>query len=42
VLVRYLVERWEDTSRDDELILLLRTAVTSEATKTRLSMIAKG
>jgi len=31
VLVRYLVERWEDSSRDDELILLLRTAVTSEA-----------
>ncbi len=29
-LVRHLVERWEDTSRDDELMLLLRTAVTSE------------
>jgi AcrR family transcriptional regulator len=31
VLVRYLVERWEDSTRDDELILLLRTAVTDEA-----------
>jgi hypothetical protein len=36
VLVRYLVERWEDTSRDDELILLLRTAVTSEAVAAQL------
>jgi len=30
LLVRYLVDRWEDTARDDELIVLLRTAVTSE------------
>jgi AcrR family transcriptional regulator len=30
LLVRYLVDRWEDTASDDELILLLRTAVTSE------------
>jgi AcrR family transcriptional regulator len=36
VLVRYLVERWEDSSRDDELILLLRTAVTSEAVAAQL------
>jgi AcrR family transcriptional regulator len=36
VLVRHLVERWEDNSRDDELILLLRTAVTSEAVATQL------
>jgi AcrR family transcriptional regulator len=36
VLVRYLVERWEDNSRDDELILLLRTAVTSEAVAAQL------
>jgi AcrR family transcriptional regulator len=36
VLVRYLVDRWEDTSRDDELILLLRTAVTSEAVAAQL------
>lgn len=36
VLVRHLVDRWEDTSRDDELILLLRTAVTSEAVAAQL------
>jgi AcrR family transcriptional regulator len=36
VLVRHLVERWEDNSRDDELILLLRTAVTSEAVAAQL------
>lgn len=36
VLVRHLVERWEDNSRDDELILLLRTAVTSEAVAVQL------
>jgi AcrR family transcriptional regulator len=30
LLVRYLVDRWEDTARDDGLIVLLRTAVTSE------------
>ena len=29
-LVRYMVSRWEDTDRDDELILLLRTAVNSD------------
>jgi len=39
VLVRYLVERWEDTSRDDELILLLRTAVTSEAVAAQLQEV---
>ena len=39
VLVRYLVERWEDTSRDDELILLLRTAVTSEAVAAQLQSV---
>src|SRR6266700_2018867 len=31
LLVRVFVDRWEDAARDDELILLLRTAVTSEA-----------
>jgi AcrR family transcriptional regulator len=31
VLVRHVVDRWEDTARDDELILLLRTAVNNEA-----------
>jgi AcrR family transcriptional regulator len=36
VLARYLVDRWEDTSRDDELILLMRTAVTSEAVAAQL------
>jgi AcrR family transcriptional regulator len=39
VLVRYLVERWEDASRDDELILLLRTAVTSEAVAAQLQAV---
>jgi len=36
VLVRTLVERWEDSSRDDELIMLLRTAVASEEVAERL------
>jgi AcrR family transcriptional regulator len=35
-LVRTLVERWEDTTRDDELILLLRTAVTSDEVGRRM------
>ena len=39
VLVRYFVERWEDTARDDELILLLRTAVTSEAVAAQLQAV---
>jgi AcrR family transcriptional regulator len=30
LLVRYLVDRWEDPASDDGLIVLLRTAVTSE------------
>jgi AcrR family transcriptional regulator len=30
LLVRYLVDRWEDPAADDGLIVLLRTAVTSE------------
>ncbi|MGD0245815.1 MAG: TetR family transcriptional regulator [Streptosporangiaceae bacterium] len=38
-LVRHLVERWEDSSRDDELILLLRTAVTSEAVAAQLQAV---
>jgi AcrR family transcriptional regulator len=38
-LVRHFVERWEDTSRDDELILLLRTAVTSEAVAAQLQAV---
>ncbi len=36
VLTRTFVDRWEDVARDDELILLLRTAVTSEAVAARL------
>jgi hypothetical protein len=36
VLVRVFVDRWEDAARDDELILLLRTAVTSEAVAAQL------
>jgi AcrR family transcriptional regulator len=35
-LVRDFVARWEDKTRDDELILLLRTAVTSEAVAIQL------
>jgi AcrR family transcriptional regulator len=36
VLVRHLVERWEDPAQDDELIMLLRTAVNSEAVAAQL------
>lgn len=36
LLVRYFVDRWEDATRDDELILLLRTAVNSEPVAARL------
>jgi AcrR family transcriptional regulator len=36
VLVRHLVSRWEDASRDDELILLLRTAVNSDEVAAQL------
>jgi AcrR family transcriptional regulator len=36
VLARDMVDRWEDASRDDELIVLLRTAVTSEAVAVQL------
>jgi AcrR family transcriptional regulator len=35
-LVRHMVSRWEDTDRDDELILLLRTAVNSEEVAAQL------
>ena len=35
-LVRLMVSRWEDADRDDELILLLRTAVNSEAVAAQL------
>jgi AcrR family transcriptional regulator len=36
LLVRVFVDRWEDAARDDALILLLRTAVTSEAVAAQL------
>src|SRR5437868_13492956 len=36
LLVRVFVDRWEDVARDDELIGLLRTAVTSEAVAAQL------
>ncbi|HEY7276913.1 MAG TPA: TetR family transcriptional regulator [Trebonia sp.] len=35
-LVRLMVSRWEDANRDDELILLLRTAVNSEEVAAQL------
>jgi AcrR family transcriptional regulator len=35
-LVRDAVGRWEDTAREDDLIVLLRTAVTSEAVAAQL------
>ena len=40
LLVRVFVDRWEDAARDDELILLLRTAVTSEAVAAQLLGLA--
>jgi AcrR family transcriptional regulator len=36
LLLRTAVDRWEDTASDDELIVLLRTAVTSEAVAAQL------
>jgi AcrR family transcriptional regulator len=36
VLVRTFVDRWEDAATRDELMLLLRAAVTSEAVAARL------
>lgn len=39
VLVRHVVDRWEDTARDDELILLLRTAVNDAAVAGRLQSV---
>jgi AcrR family transcriptional regulator len=41
LLVQYLVERWEDAARDDELILLLRTAVNSDAVAAQLQAVLK-
>jgi len=39
VLTRSLVARWEDPARDDELIMLLRTAVNSEAVAAQLQAV---
>lgn len=39
VLVRSVINRWEDPARDDELIVLLRTAVTSEPVATQLQTV---
>jgi AcrR family transcriptional regulator len=35
-LARHMISRWEDADRDDELILLLRTAVNSEEVAAQL------
>lgn len=39
LLARHLISRWEDPVRDDELILLLRTAVTSETVAEQLQAV---
>jgi AcrR family transcriptional regulator len=39
VLVRHMVERWEDAAHDDELILLMRTAVNSDAVAAQLQAV---
>jgi AcrR family transcriptional regulator len=39
VLVRHMVERWEDTARDDELILLLRAAVNCDTVAAQLEAV---
>jgi AcrR family transcriptional regulator len=39
LLVRHFVSRWEDPLRDDELIALLRTGVTSETVAERLQAV---
>jgi AcrR family transcriptional regulator len=38
-LVRHLVERWEDPASRDELMLLMRTAVTSDAVAAQLQAV---
>ena len=38
-LVRHLVERWEDAASQEELMLLLRTAATSEAVAAQLQLV---
>jgi Tetracyclin repressor-like, C-terminal domain len=39
LLVRHFISRWEDPLRDDELIALLRTGVTSETVAERLQAV---
>lgn len=39
VLVRHFISRWEDPLRDDELIALLRTGVTSETVAQQLHAV---
>jgi AcrR family transcriptional regulator len=39
LLVRHFISRWEDPVRDDELIVLLRTAVTSETVAEQLQTV---
>jgi AcrR family transcriptional regulator len=39
VLVRHLVERWEDAAHDDKLIMLLRTAVNSDAVAAQVQTV---
>jgi AcrR family transcriptional regulator len=39
LLVRHVVSRWEDTTRDDDLIILLRTAVTSDAVAAQVQAV---
>ncbi|MCW2933885.1 MAG: putative transcriptional regulator [Actinomycetia bacterium] len=41
MLVRYFVSRWEDPARDDEMIALLRTAVTSETVAGQLQTVLR-
>lgn len=39
LLARHFISRWEDPARDDELIALLRTAVTSETVAGQLQTV---
>jgi AcrR family transcriptional regulator len=39
LLVRILISRWEDPSHDDEMIAMLRTAVTSETVAGQLQAV---
>ncbi len=39
LLVRHFISRWEDPARDDELIALMRTAVTSETVAGQLQAV---